>query len=348
MPKPFAATTIGSVPFLDYDEAVLSLKNLDVPAAPSLVKVSIWEDMLWGALHGLPALIIDQENQKVRAKRHNREEELAAFYEKFLAGEREFLAIPPEASRGFARLLAKANEDSSFGPEFLKIQCIGPVTMGQVILMDDEANALIDDEELSEATALAIGGKMAWAATEIKKTGRTPIVFLDEPGLSAFGSAFSTLTPETVRKVMGLAADTVRAAVPETLIGCHVCGNTDWSLLMSSGLNIVNFDAFEFWEQFCLYPQDLNKFLADGGFVAWGLVPAQGFTHDITADDLQARLNQAWDSLEQKGIPRELLVSQAMLSPACGLGTLSPSLAAAASDMLAEVSAKLKKQYDVA
>ncbi|UQZ88123.1 hypothetical protein C4J81_02410 [Deltaproteobacteria bacterium Smac51] len=335
--KPFSSTAIGSVPFVDAEEAVSSMKELDIPAFPQMVKLSPWEDMFLGAVEGLPAMIVDREAQTVRAKRWNRENDLADFYAKFLAGERDFLALPPDASRGFDAFIAHAAQDASYGPDFLKAQVIGPLTFGQMVLMEDEANALVDDQELLEATALGLGGKAAWQAAKIRALGRTPVVFIDEPGLASFGSAFSTLTSETVIKTMGSACEVVRADGP-VLIGCHICGNTDWGMMMETGIDIVNFDAFEIMEQFSLYPKQIRAFLEKGGYVAWGIVPAQGFSLDLMAEFLAAKLQEGWIALDKKGVPYDLIASRAIISPACGLGTLKPELARGALNMVSEVS----------
>ena len=341
-PQPFSTTTIGSVPYSDADEAVSSMSRIDIPAYPQMVKLNQWEDMFLGALEGLPGLIVDQEAQTVRAKKKDRENDLADFYDKFMAGERDFLALPPRASLGLEAFLNRAASDQSFGPDFLKIQVIGPITFGQMVLMEDEASSLADDSELLEATALALGGKAAWAARRLRALGRTPVVFIDEPGLSSFGSAFSTLSADTVINTMEAACGVVRADGP-AFIGCHICGNTDWSLIMNTGIDIVNFDAFEFMEQFSLYPEQLKSFLEKGGLVAWGIVPSQGYSTELTADFLSARLLAGWKNLEAKGVPRDLLASRAIITTACGLGTLPPDVAQAATRMLTEVSDEMRK-----
>ncbi len=337
IPGPFAATAIGSVPFVDAKEAVESLAPLAIPAYPQMVKLSPWEDMFLGSLNGLPALLIDPETRTARAKRHNRENDLADFYAKFMAGERDFLALLPESSRGFDAFIARAAQDPSYGPDFLKAQVIGPITLGQMILLEDEANALVDDQELLEATSLALGGKAAWMAARIRALGRTPIIFIDEPGLSSFGSAFSTLSADTVIKSMISASEVVRADGP-TLIGCHICGNTDWGMVMDMGIDVVNFDAHAIMEQFSLYPKQLRAFLEKGGLVAWGIVPAQGFDPEIKAAQLAAQLKEGLMGLDKKGVPYQLTAERSMLSTACGLGVLSPELARGALKTLAEVS----------
>lgn len=339
--KPFATTAIGSVPYLDSEESVDLMKKLDIPAYPQMVQISPWEDMFLGALEGLPALLVDREAQKVRAKRHDRENDLADFYAKFLAGERDFLALPPEARRGFDAFLARAASDAAYGPDFLKVQVIGPLTFGQMVLMEDEKNALVDDPELLDATTLALGGKAAWEARQIRNLGRTPVVFIDEPGLASFGSAFCTLTTETVINTMASACQVVREDGP-ALIGCHICGNTDWSMMMETGIDIVNFDAFEIMEQFSLYPRQLRAFLEKGGLVAWGIVPAHNYSMDLTADHLVNQLERGWIDLDKKGVPRELMARRSIITTACGLSMLPPELATAAIEMITAVADKMK------
>lgn len=341
-PQPFSCTAIGSVPYLDPAEAVDSMSVLEIPAYPQMVKISQWEDMFLGALNGLPGLIVNAETQTVRGKKKDRENELADFYNKFLAGEREFLALAPQSAQGFEAFLRRAAEDPQYGSDFLKVQIIGPLTFGQMVVMEDEASSLVDDQELLEATALALGGKAAWQAAKLRALGRTPVVFIDEPGLSSYGSAFCTLTADKVIETMGSASAVVREDGP-ALIGCHICGNTDWGLIIDTGMDIVNFDALEVMEQFSLYPKQITAFLEKGGRILWGLVPAQGFNLEITADYLVDSLLKGFQILEDKGLDRQLLSSQSLISAACGLGGLSPELARAATAMMRQVSDRLRE-----
>jgi hypothetical protein len=200
---------------------------------------------------------------------------------------------------------------------------------------------LADDPGLLELCALAMGGKAAWSAGKIRETGRTPIVFLDEPGLTGYGSAFSTLTPETVVTTLTSAVEAARASGP-VLVGCHVCGNTDWGLLTKVGLDIINFDAFEFLETVCLYPKELKGFLEGGGLLAWGVVPTRDFDGQVSAEALAAIVRQGWANLAAKGLDLELLKSGTLLTSACGLGRLSLEQARGITRILPEVASRLK------
>ncbi|KXS56341.1 MAG: hypothetical protein AMR96_03195 [Candidatus Adiutrix intracellularis] len=342
-PKPFATTAIGSVPYGSVAEALANASKLDIPATPQLVKINFWEDMFWSALAGLPALLINPAQRKIRAKRYWRENDLVDFYAKFLIGERDFLALSPEASLSFEAFLQQATQNPAFGPEFLKVQVIGPVTFGQMIQMEDGESTLIDDPELREVMALGLGGKAAWEAARIRALGRIPVVFIDEPGLTSFGSAFSNLSADIVKETMNWVGAIIREDGP-ALIGCHVCGNTDWAMMMEMDLDIINFDAFTVMEQFCLYPKQIRSFLERGGFIAWGIVPATSFSLNLSSDFLVRKLLDAWKGLEHNGVPGELLTGRALITTACGLGTLPEDLARAATEMTSSVSRILQER----
>jgi methionine synthase II (cobalamin-independent) len=346
MLPPFATTAIGSFPYREIGPALRDLTPLTVPASPQMVSLSFWEDMFWSALDGLPALVVDPDQRQVRARSRDREGELSDFYARFLSGERDFLALAPRSRLGWDAFMDRARSDPAFGPDFLKVQILGPVTFGQMVMMDDGRKTLGDDPELLEATALALGGKAAWAAAQVRALGRTPVVFLDEPGLTAFGSAFSTLSAGKILNTMNAAGAVVRQDGP-ALLGAHVCGNTDWSLLLNSDLDIVNFDAFTILEQFCLYPGPIRAFLEKGGRIAWGLVPAAGFRLEMTAEFLAGRLLEAWRTLADQGVPWELLARRSLVTTACGLGILPEEAAAAAMVRVSEAAEFLRRETGI-
>ncbi len=46
--------------------------------------------------------------------------------------------------------------------------------------------------------------------------------------------------------------------------GVHCCGNTDWTILIDAGVDMINFDAFEYGETIALYPDAVKGFLLQG------------------------------------------------------------------------------------
>ncbi|MDR1486831.1 MAG: hypothetical protein LBT62_02380 [Deltaproteobacteria bacterium] len=341
LPKSLSTLAIGSVPFLDPAEAIeQSAVTLDIPASPQLVRLSAWEDMLFSAVSGLPALVVDEQARTVTAVSEGREEALAHFYEQYFTGDVEFLALGEKSRLGFDSLLQRAKIDENFGRSYLKAQVVGPLTFGQSVKVQG-AYSLADDAALLEAAALGLGGKAAWAAERIRELNRIPVVFLDEPGLSGYGSAFSTLTPQTVVSALSSAVDAARAKGP-VLVGCHVCGNTDWGLLTQVGLDIINFDAYAYLEAVCLYPKQFKTFLDGGGALCWGIVPTTDFDESRhTSERLSKMIKDGWSNLASKGIDKELLRERTLIASACGLGGLSIETAKSILAMLPKVAQAL-------
>ena len=340
LPGPLATLAIGSVPFSSAAEALdLMAETLDVPAHPQMVQVTPWEDMLLSASSGFPSMEADSAlNLSVALE--GREEGMASFYESYYSGDLDFLALPEKSKAGFEAFIERGASDPSFGREFLKTQVVGPLTFGQSVKVEG-AHALSDDPGLLELCALAMGGKAALAGKRIRDLSRTPVVFLDEPGLTGYGSAFSTLSQETVVGTLSAAGEAAKAQGP-LLAGCHVCGNTDWGLLTKVGLDIINFDAFEYLDTVCLYPKEIKGFLEGGGALAWGVVPTRDFDDKVAAGDLADIVRRGWDSLAGKGVDKDLLKERTLLTSACGLGRLSLDQARGILRMLPRVAELLR------
>jgi hypothetical protein len=332
-----ATTVIGSVAFTDVEKALDLIARAcpSIPAWPQMTRVRGREDMVLQAADGLPCLVVDEENRHIVVETQGREEALTSFYEHFLAEDYEHFAVPPEAASGLEPFFKRAREDSGFGPDFLKVQIIGPISFGTSVRTSDD-KVLLDDPDLSDTVAKGLGAKAAWLSDKVRETGRFPLVFLDEPGLTGYGSAFSTLKEDQVTAMINEAAGIVRSR-GDALIGTHVCGNTDWGMLMSADIDIVNLDAFGYAEHFALYPDAVRSFLDRGGYIAWGIIPTLDFTGEETADGLAKHLRDAWQLLADKGIDLNLIRERSLISPACGLGPISPEDGERILDLLPEV-----------
>jgi hypothetical protein len=127
------------------------------------------------------------------------------------------------------------------------------------------------------------------------------------------------------------------------LKGTHCCGNTDWSMLLETSVNVISFDALNYAENLALFADDVKKFLERGGVLAWGIVPTiEEEIANATPASLVARLEAAMGLLIKKGIDRDLLYERALITPACGLGTVSVAAAERAIKLTQQVSEKVR------
>jgi methionine synthase II (cobalamin-independent) len=114
------------------------------------------------------------------------------------------------------------------------------------------------------------------------------------------------------------------------LVGSHCCGNTDWSLMVEAGVDIINFDAYVYMDSVALYAESLSELLDRGGYLAWGIVPSQSLEARPSPEALLQMLRQGIELLSDRGVSRERLLTNLVLTTSCGLGTLTVAEAEAA------------------
>jgi methionine synthase II (cobalamin-independent) len=345
--KPFCATGIGSVPFLSAEQACREILSHDslIPFWPQLVQKDPREDMILQYSPPLPCLKPNlAEKSLFYDPDCNRTESLLLFYEKFLASDISFFSLLPEFAAGFYRML-EIMPSLPPSARYVKGQIVGPITLGLSVKLSPD-RFLIHDAELMDTVVKGLASQAVYQANKFKDLNRKSIIFLDEPSLAGYGSAFTPLSKEEVLKILGETIQQIRGQ-SETLIGLHCCGNTDWALLLSLDVDIINLDAFNFGNSFLLYPKEIKGFLEKGKAVAWGLVPTSGFTGKETAPALLDLLAGYFKTLIDKGIDRERLYTQALLTPACGMGTLSEQTAKRLLLLLSEASLMARERFHI-
>ncbi len=227
---------------------------------------------------------------------------------------------------------------------WVKGHVTGPLTLaGSVIGLDGKA--LLYDEEVAEAIARGLGAAAAAQAGQLAVLGRPVLVFIDEPFLSGYGSAFTPLPTERVLALLGATLEELHSRAPEVPAGVHCCGNTDWGMLVEAGFEVINLDSHAYGEGLMLYPREVAALLARGGAIAWGAVPAGAFRGDETAQGLWERLAHYLKLLEERGVPGELLRRGGLVTPACGLGSLDEARAERILMLTAQVSELARAEY---
>ncbi len=340
--KPMAATGIGSVPFTDPGKTVaLILETMpQMPYWPQMVRLGFPEEMTPQSAWGLPALKVDPVARLVELDPAvTRDEALALFYEAALSGDLAPFAMREEEAHGFFALLA-AVAAGNCPCTALKGQVSGPVTFAGVV-KDPEGKPILYDRELTQAMCLGLGRKAAWQAQKFRDLGKAAVVFVDEPYLTGFGSAYLPMSREEIAEILGQVLDAARESGPVTL-GMHCCGNTDWGLLLDTSIDMLSFDSFGYFESLRLYDKALKKFLGRGGWLAWGLVPtAEEDLGREDADSLWTRFRGQVEQLARdQGLAVKDILSQAILTPACGMGYLSLEAAQRGLEILGELSVR--------
>ncbi len=335
------ATGIGSLPFKDALQAAEAVLRFvpEAPFWPQLPALGGREGMFAQFSRNLPGL--KAEGRDIRFAPLDEEKELEVFYEKLLQEDLSYFSIGQDFASGLHAFYRKLKERGASGAEFIKGQITGPFTFCAGI-NDAQGRAILHNKVIMQAMVKGLGMKALWQLDFFKEFGKKMIIFLDEPYLTAVGSAYTTVGRREVIETLSELCGLLKAS--GCLTGVHCCGNTDWSMLTDSdGVDIINFDAYEFQERFVLYADNLSRFLKKGGVICWGIVPTQSDASQETPEGLCARIKSGLDILARKGIDRDLLLDRLMISPSCGLGTLSERQAEGILGLLGQTSAFIRK-----
>lgn len=337
------ATGIGSLPYTEVEPALDLIFSCcpAIPFWPQLPRRGPIESMLAQFSEHFPCLKFTPEG--IVFDPSSQDSEMERFYDRLIAQDTEYFAISAQYASGLWGFHERLKRQDLGTVEALKLHVTGPFTFAASI-NDSNGVPLLHDQVLMQAFVKGLAMKAAWQIKQFRPFGKRMIVFLDEPYLSSFGSAFTSVNREEVIAVLSefcavLAADDV-------YVGVHCCGNTDWSLFTGiPGLSVINFDAFEFLDRIILYASDLQKFLSAGGFLCWGIVPTllPEQPHGLSEGALVKRIREGIGKLADKGVDAGLLAEQLLVSPACGLGNRDVAGARDVLGLLQRVSGELRR-----
>ena len=341
---------IGSLPLADHNEACQLVLDY-TPQIPLWIQLPVHKEeaMVAQFMPGLPGICTTTDRVCIDTDQNDFDRDIIKFYEDYMAvteGRTDLFestfSLGEDTAKGFFVFL-EGLKHLSEPPVAVKGQITGPFTFCTGI-SDQNKKAIIYDEQLKDAAVKLLALKSRWQARRLSQLGHPVIIFIDEPALAGFGSSeFISISPDAIARSL----EEVIAAVHAegALAGVHVCANTDWSLILDSSADIVSFDAYSYFDRFILYADKIKGFLDAGKIIAWGMVPT------LKADELEkettASLVSQWEDkavqVEKLGFTPDQLISQSLITPSCGAGSLSTELAIKVLKLTQEVSAQIRQ-----
>lgn len=307
----FAVTGIGSVPHKDPVSACeLILSATDIPFWPQLPNLSFKESMLVQYSEGMPFVQVDEKNQSVFIRASNSSDELTRFYESMTEDAKS--AISEHFAKGFYTFMSILKGRRL---PFVKGHITGPLTF-TLGIKDERGRFIYFDEELREIALLLLQAKARWQIDMLRKVAENVIIFIDEPILSAIGStAYLGVSDDEILRLLSHVTEAINSS--GAISGIHCCGKADWGIVLKTGVQIANFDAWQYFDAFMLYKNDISEFLQRGGRIAWGIIPTSG---DSTEEVLFQKMQEAiFEMATFADIAK--LKSNSLITPACGTGS---------------------------
>ncbi len=334
------ATIIGSLPYKDPKEALRVIARFlkDIPAWPQLPNRTFLENMYVQYSEGFPGEVVE-ENRMYIDRSKDSSAALEALYNAYLENDVEKYPISPSRAAGLHEFLSYTD----FSPHLVGVKghVTGPISWGLTVT-DENRRSILYDDTLADAAAKLLRLKASWQEKQLRKISSKTIIFVDEPYMASFGSAFVSISPEKVIELLNEVFGGISG-----ISGVHCCGNTDWPVLLRSNARILSFDAYNYAESLALYKNEVKEFLLKKkGAIAWGIVPNESKT--IAAESvasLKDRLEAAVAPFARDGIPLRQILEQSLVTPSCGLASLTGEEVEAVLQLLTELSAAVRKRY---
>lgn len=336
IPGNLLTTAMAVMPHTDVDRALEIALTMDIPFWPQLPRLNYYEDMYVQAAEHFPGIILDLEKRTLRFSM----DKFVAELENVLAhfDDPEIFDISPEYSAVYHRFLAL---DLSDRPA-IRGQLEGPISFGFNIVDQDDRPILFDDTVrpfMLEFMAKRVNVQLA----RLKRINPNAFMFVDEPGLQFLFSAMAGYGDIKAKSDME-----AFFAMIDRPRGVHLCGNPDWDFLLNLDIDILSMDLYTNRAVFPNYVKSIQRFLDRGGILAWGIVPTnmEPFASE-TMDSLADQLESVWRDLAAKGVDRDRMLAQSLISPAtCCL--VNPDIEKTVEKgfaMVSDMAARLRGKY---
>jgi methionine synthase II (cobalamin-independent) len=319
--EPGATTGIGSLPHRNATQAVeFALDAYDVPAIPSLPRRSPAESSIAQALVGAAGVTLGQYGT------------VAVDVDRLDPSAPVETDMRSDNFVGFRTFLDTASTRGYVGP--VKWQFVGPISVG-IALRRAGAST---DAAFDVAMQAVSGHLRSLSAAVSAALPQSPqLVVLDEPFLDGLMSRDFPIAPD---QAIDLLSAAMAVLEPRATTGVHCCGDVDIATLLESGPGVLSLPASMSLVPLAGY---LDRFLRNGGWIAWGAIATEG-PIGVTSSRSWHQLSNVWCELVQRGCQPELLRTQSLLTPDCGLGTHSVSVAERVCHSLRDVSRSLRSE----
>lgn len=317
-----AAVGVGSLPHRDAAAAAaFSIGEFDIATIPSLPRRSPAETLIDQAVVGLPGVSLGQYGSIAVDPSHVTDDApiVTDLAHDTFAGVRAFLD-----------LARKVGLDGS--P--VKWQFVGPVTLGVSL-----ERAGLEPEAAFPLAVRAVQSHvlaLAEAITEVLPAS-PQLVFVDEPLLGRLMAPDFAIPPD---EAVDLMSGAMAAVTPFATVGLHCCRPADIATMLASGPGVISVPVSEDIVDWVGY---INRFIDDGGVIAWGAVPTDG-PIALSAERPWRALSDLWCALVQRGCDPVTLRRQSLITPTCGLATHSVSVARRVARLTVDVAKRVKDQ----
>lgn len=335
-------TGIGSLPHTQLELGLQLALQVDIPYLPQLPNGNPTEFMIPAALELLPGLSVDQDGGVLID-----DDAWKAHQESF--GQQIEAALASGDLRAFEPTVAACRAWNPFlfeiearRQKLAKVQLAGPATV-RWVAKTKQGDLAADNPRLDQQIFRLVLARCVAMVKAVRRTGATPLLYLDEPGLYALDRT----DPRHLMVLQELKLLVVALQNEGALVGLHCCSNTDWEPLLDLGLNLLSVDARLSLDAVLDTGEALHRFVRGGGAFSLGIIPtdlASSYRVSELVDAVETSLRATF----RDEATFQQVASRSLLTPACGLAMRSVPDAERIFDELREAQRRFKELLGVA
>ena len=203
-------------------------------------------------------------------------------------------------------------------PKFTVVNLVGPFTLANSIF---NVNATVVLNNLyKDFIVYLITIKALWFINKIKESSpdTKPLIIFDERLLYRFGTLKRTndnITEDTVISLFNRVFSKLRKE--GAYIGVQSFEKCNWQLLFDADcVDMISIDAYQNPSNLNILAKSVNKFLAKGGYINWGIVPVtnEKVIRSLNINNIQERFLSTLDNLSAEGVSMDLLLNNSTVS----------------------------------
>jgi len=305
LPGNCMTTAMGIMPHTSIEPAMELALTLDIPFWPQLPKYSYFEDMYVQVSENFPGIIVDEKNQRITLDIEGFLGDLPMYLDD--SQDETYFHLSAKYSQTFDAFLQQ--DLSKY--KVIRGQNIGPISFGLKIL-DKDKKPIIYNDEVRGFLYEFIGNKVNAQYRQLKEKNKNAFVWLDEPGLQILFGSFTGYSSSSAKNDFAEFLEGI-----EGPRGVHLCGNPDWSFLISGlNLDILSLDTYTWGHVFSRYRDEVIAFLKGGGIISWGIVPT--LTEELNQENIKSlaeKLEGYWDYLVESAVDKELILDRSWIAP---------------------------------
>jgi hypothetical protein len=335
-----AVTGIGSLPFVDTSRAIEFVARCapEVPFWPQLRRLSPREAMM-------PQLLGPAFKHVVAVRGEYAYHVPPDRLDRFVAAlGREEAKLELANAAGFYAFVGALERGAFPNARAVKGQTMGPVT--SACALESEGCAWVENVELRGAIADHVVRVANWQADTLLRVAPSVVLVLDEAYLGVALRAHPALRPALIDL---LRCVVLRIRRPGLLVGLHCCDALPLSVLNEIAPDLFSFDAHHGSEAFAI-DVDAQRFVADGGHVAWGWVPTRDDLSKVAADAVAER----WWNVAQRltlgkdGADMDRIRCRSLVTASCGLAGSSEATCERSFALAREISQGFVRRMEAA